>query len=186
MIWLGPVSLGGDTEEQGGCTGIYSHWGVSGSSHRLGVPVLDYCVEKTRPLCWLEDWLLGQIERLEKPGLHLWGMQVSWLAPEAGQREICPTGWDISPGRPTMHLGPSQANAPAPLRPHPSTALDLGGHNQGKKFQPGWHLRRARGGYISSHSYSYMHMGPPCFSTPCLWRKCSSVARGKNTHLMGT
>ena len=41
-------------------------------------------------------------------------MQVSWLAPEAGQREICPTGWHIPHIHLTMHLGPAKPM----LQPH--------------------------------------------------------------------
>ena len=53
MIGLGLVPLGGDSEEKGGCMGRHPPWGVSGSSHRLGAPVLGSYVEETSPLA---DW----------------------------------------------------------------------------------------------------------------------------------
>ena len=60
VIWLGSVPLGGDSEERGDCTGVYPHWGVSGSSHRLGIPVLGSYAEETSHLGWLEDCWDGQ------------------------------------------------------------------------------------------------------------------------------
>ena len=44
------MPLGGDSEEKGGCTGGHPPSGVSRSSHRLGIPVLESYAEETNPL----------------------------------------------------------------------------------------------------------------------------------------
>lgn len=54
-IGLGPLPLEGDSEAKGDWTGREPPWGVSGSSHRLGAPVLGSYVRETSPVGWLED-----------------------------------------------------------------------------------------------------------------------------------
>ena len=51
---LGPVSLGGHSEEKGDYMGGEPPWGMSGLSHILGTPVLGSSRGKTSPLGWLE------------------------------------------------------------------------------------------------------------------------------------
>ena len=52
------------------CMGRPTPWGVSRSSHNLGIPVLGSCAEKTKPLACREK-PLGQTEGIEKPSLYL-------------------------------------------------------------------------------------------------------------------
>ena len=54
MIRLGPVSLGGDSEEKGDYMGRDPPWGVSDSSYILDAPVLWSATRKKSPLSWLE------------------------------------------------------------------------------------------------------------------------------------
>ena len=55
MIRSGPVPLGGDSEEKRDYKSGHVPWGVSGLSHRVGLPVLGPYMEETSPLGWLED-----------------------------------------------------------------------------------------------------------------------------------
>ena len=43
------------TQGKGDYTGGHTSWGVSGLSHRLGVPVLGSYAEEINPVGWLED-----------------------------------------------------------------------------------------------------------------------------------
>ena len=56
VIRLGPVCLGGDSEEQGDFTGGEPPWGVSHGSHTLGATAQGFDARKTSPLGWLKGW----------------------------------------------------------------------------------------------------------------------------------
>lgn len=63
------------------------HWGVSGSSHILGAPVLGSNIRKTSLLGWLEQLIEGMWEawtQLREAGACL-------FTPETGQREVTRT-----------------------------------------------------------------------------------------------
>ena len=55
MIRLGPVPLGGDTEEGENSKDREPPWGVSSSSHILGTTALESDTRNTSPLSWLEN-----------------------------------------------------------------------------------------------------------------------------------
>lgn len=59
------------------------HWGVSGSSHILGAPVLGSNIRKTSLFCWLER----RIGRLWEAWTQLREAGACLFTPETGQRE---------------------------------------------------------------------------------------------------
>lgn len=54
-IFSGPLSLAGDTEEEGVPQAQDPPWGTRGLSHILGSPALGHNTRKMSPLSWCES-----------------------------------------------------------------------------------------------------------------------------------
>lgn len=59
---------GSDSEERGDYMGRYLPWEMSDLSQKLSTPVLEFYLEKTKSLDWLEEWC-NREKGYGKPGL---------------------------------------------------------------------------------------------------------------------
>ena len=82
VIGLGPVCMGGNSEERGDHMHGHSSWGVSGLSHRLGIPVLGCYAKETSSLGHLEN---------------CWNRQKGWRSLDSTHEEW--VGASLPPGR---------------------------------------------------------------------------------------
>ena len=156
VIRSGPVPLGRDSEEKGDYTDRHPPWGVSGSS-QTGLPSPGSYTGETSTLGLLEDHWDKQ-KGCGKPGLSSWGVLTHWLAPAAGQREVCSSGCQVSHDDLAMHPSPSWTNMPAPLTTHHNVALDLGqpqpGKDHGMHRRPGPRAEPGQGAVAIIGAYS--------------------------------
>ena len=128
MIGSGPVPLRGDL-----------------GKGRLQIPTLGSEQVKTQTGCpspgvlhgedklsWLVGDLLGQAERLGKPGLCSWGVLARRFAPETGQREVCLSNCLLGfPRQP--HNAPLEPRETRPHSVHATSSNGSGVARTGKR-----------------------------------------------------
>ena len=123
--WVRTCALGGICKEEKVHTDRPSPWGVGRSSHNLGVPVLESCVEEASPLtcweiCWdrQKDWrsLNSTWEECAHAGLPIFRVERA-------------VHWQLLP----CHISQSEeGNTPILLTLHHSLVWDLGQLSPGK------------------------------------------------------
>ena len=74
---------------------------------------------------WMVAGLLGLAEGSGKFGLGSWGVDAHWLAPKEEQRQVCPSGCQISHDCLSMPSSLSWTNIPAPVTVCHSAPLDM-------------------------------------------------------------
>ena len=121
-------------------------------------------------LPWQPGKLLGQIEKLGKPTIHLWGVLAS------------PHLSKLLPSHYAPPFEPSECSTPP--TPGRSLALDWGSHNRQKDTIMGCTWMKPQTSTLQKLDLC-KHTSATGFSTPSLWGKSPRVGRRKKTQLQG-